>query len=445
MPAHVVMPAVLSSTAAASCDLHVEAADCGRLMELLSLVPDPRARRGVRHDLASILAIATAAVLAGRKSVLAVGEWAAEAPQELLAALGARQSRPDGCFTVPHLATFRRVLKNADAAAVDAVIGSFLAEVAGFASLTRHDDLDPGAVAGTGSGGDHPGQRRAQQRGERDEERGEREGEQGAEEPLAGALSVDGKAVRGARQADGRAVHLLSALIHGTRLVVGQCDVAHKTNEIPEVRNLLAPLDLRGWAVTLDAMHCQQETARFLVEDKKAAYVFTAVKDNQPGLAAKLDALPWQDAPVAHVMSCRGHGRHEKRTIQVLPAAAGIWPYARQAFLVERYVYDLAGTLISAVAALGLTALTADQASPERLNWLVRDHWGIEAMHWIRDTVFDEDHSQLRRGSAPQIMAGIRNLTTGLINATGRTRIAPTMRWVARNPTRALLFLSQTA
>jgi predicted transposase YbfD/YdcC len=103
--------------------------------------------------------------------------------------------------------------------------------------------------------------------------------------------------------------------------------VAHKANEIPEVRKLLAPLDLRGWTVTLATMHCQQETARFPVEDKKAAYVFTAVKDNQPGLAAKLDALPWQNTPVAHVMSGRGHGQHEKRTIQVLRVPEWPWPY----------------------------------------------------------------------------------------------------------------------
>jgi predicted transposase YbfD/YdcC len=421
MSAQSVMPAVLSSTAAVTRDLHVEAADCGRLMELLSLVPDPRKRRGVRYTVASILALATAAVLAGCKSVLAISEWAAEAPQELLAALGTRRGRRAGRYLAPHLATFRRVLKCADADAVDAVIGSFLAELAGFASLARIDVPVP------------------------EEPAGQHEPEEGPrEEPLAGALSVDGKAARGARQGDGRAVHLLSALIHGTRLVVAQRDVAHKTNEIPQVKELLRPLDLRGWAVTLDAMHCQKETARYLVEDKKAAYVFTAAKDNQPGLVARLNALPWETVPVSHVMSGRGHGRAERRTIQVLPAPEGIWPYARQVFLVERYVYDLAGTLTSAVAALGLTALSAAQADPERLNWLVRDHWGIEAMHWIRDLDFGEDQSQLRRGSAPQIMAGIRNLAIGLIHATGRTKIAPTLRWIARNPDRALLFLSQT-
>ena len=87
-----VMPAALSAAAAVACDLRVEVADCGRLLELLSLVPDPRDPRGIRHAVASVLAVAAAAVLAGCKSVLAIAEWAAEAPQELLAALAVRRS-----------------------------------------------------------------------------------------------------------------------------------------------------------------------------------------------------------------------------------------------------------------------------------------------------------------------------------------------------------------
>jgi predicted transposase YbfD/YdcC len=429
MRAQSVMSAVLSSTAAATCDLLVDVPDCSRLLGLLGLVPDPRRRRGIWHRLASVLAVAAAAVLAGSESVLAVSEWAAEAPQELLAALGARHSNRTGRYLAPHVATFRRVLRITDAGAVDTVIGLFLAERAGAGSL-RDGDLAAEAGADPGSGQDgraHSGQDEQQEQGQ-----------------LAGAPSVDGKAVRGARQADGRAVHLLSALIHGQRAVVAQRDVAHKTNEIPEVRELLRPLQLQGWAVTLDAMHCQKETARFLVEDKGAAYVFTAVKDNQPGLFARLDALPWQDVPVSHVMRGRGHGRDETRTIQVLPAPEGIWPYAAQLFLIERHVRDLAGNPASAIAALGLTALSPAQAGPEQLNWLARGHWEIESLHWLRDVVYDEDRSQLRKGAAPQIMAGIRNLAIGALTTAGHTSIAPALRWVSRQPIRALEILGQT-
>jgi predicted transposase YbfD/YdcC len=256
-------------------------------------------------------------------------------------------------------------------------------------------------------------------------------------------LSVDGKAVRGAIQPDGRAVHLLAAVPHEVPAVLAQRDVAHKTNEITQLKPLLDPLNLTGCAVTLDALHCQRETARYLVEDKGAAYVFTAVKDNQPTLFAQLDALPWATVPIGHTSHDRGHGRDERRTIQVLPAPEGIFPYAQQAFLVERYVHDLGGAPISAIAALGITALPAAHAGPERLADLVRGHWGIEALHHIRDVTYDEDRSQLRKGSAPQVLAGLRNLAIGALRTAGRTNIASSLRWISRNPTRVLPILGQ--
>ena len=290
------MFAVLSSAAATSGDLQVDHTDCGRLLQLLALVPDPRKRRGVRHSVVAVLAVAAAAVLAGAKSVLAVGEWAAEAPQVVLGALGSRRHPIEGRFTAPHGDTFRRVLRAVDADAVDTVIGAFLAERMGVAPApdsadhsADHSAADPGHDSG--GPGDQP-----------------------RDEPIVGALSVDGKAVRGARRDDGRAVHLLAAAVHGLPAVLAQRDVAHKTNEITQVKPLLDPLHLTGWAVTLDALHCQRETARYLVEDKNAAYVFTAAKDNQPTLVAALDALPWARVPITHTMRDRGHGRDERRT-----------------------------------------------------------------------------------------------------------------------------------
>ena len=425
MPRQSGMFAVLSSAAATSGDLQVDHTDCGRLLQLLALVPDPRKRRGVRHSVVAVLAVAAAAVLAGAKSVLAVGEWAAEAPQVVLGALGSRRHPIEGRFTAPHGDTFRRVLRAVDADAVDTVIGAFLAERMGVAPApdsadhsADHSAADPGHDSG--GPGDQP-----------------------RDEPIVGALSVDGKAVRGARRDDGRAVHLLAAAVHGLPAVLAQRDVAHKTNEITQVKPLLDPLHLTGWAVTLDALHCQRETARYLVEDKNAAYVFTAAKDNQPTLVAALDALPWARVPITHTMRDRGHGRDERRTIQVMPAPEGIFPYARQVFLVERYVHDLNGTPKSAVAALGLTCLSAAQAGPERLATLVRGHWGIESLHWLRDVTFDEDRSQLRKGSAPQVLAGLRNLAVGAFHTAGRTKIASSLRWVSRDPTRALNILGQ--
>ena len=89
--------------------------------------------------------------------------------------------------------------------------------------------------------------------------------------------------MRGARDCDKSAPHLLSAVLRREGIVVAQQQVGEKTYEIPCVQPLLQGLDIEGSVVTVDAMHTQKETARSLVEDKKADYVFT-VKDNQPTL-----------------------------------------------------------------------------------------------------------------------------------------------------------------
>ena len=103
------------------------------------------------------------------------------------------------------------------------------------------------------------------------------------------AVAIDGKALRGSRQQD-HCVHLVAALGHDSGCVLNQVKVADKSNEIPAVKPLLDPLPLAGKVVTGDALHTQVETARYLVEDKQAHYLFT-VKDNQPGLKADIEAL----------------------------------------------------------------------------------------------------------------------------------------------------------
>jgi len=186
------------------------------LLECLAAVPEPRRRHGIRHRLAVVLASAVAAVLAGADSITAISEWAAEAPAEVLAALGARWDRRGRRRIAPSPATFRRVLKRVDATAVAAAFGAWLAGQLSTAS----PDLD-GLV-----------------------------------------IALDGKTMRGARAGEDKAPHLLAAMICGARAVIAQRDVDQKTNEITQVKPLLAGVDLRGTLVTADAMHVQRETAR---------------------------------------------------------------------------------------------------------------------------------------------------------------------------------------
>jgi len=83
----------------------------------------------------------------------------------------------------------------------------------------------------------------------------------------------------------------------------------------------------------------------------------------------------------------------------------------------------------------GVTSLSLDQAAPERLLGLVRQHWQIEnPVHGVRDVTFDEDRSQVRCGSIPQVMAAFRNTVIGLRHWAGETNMAAACRRVAAQP-----------
>ncbi len=157
-------------------------------------------------------------------------------------------------------------------------------------------------------------------------------------------------------------------------------------------------------------------------------------KDNQPGLFDALDALPWHDAPVAHAATGRGHGRIETRTIQVLDAPGDLpFPHVSQAYLIERHVTALDGTPLSDIAALGVTSLDATRATPETIAALVRGQWAIESLHWLRDTLYREDHSTVRTRSGPRAMATLRNLAVGALHLAGRHDTTEATRWASRN------------
>ena len=98
------------------------------LLERLAEVPDPRAPRGIRHALTYVLAIAASAVLTGATSLLAISEWANDAPQSVLAALGGRLDLLTGHHPVPGEATLRRLLARVDGDALDQAVGRWLAD-----------------------------------------------------------------------------------------------------------------------------------------------------------------------------------------------------------------------------------------------------------------------------------------------------------------------------
>jgi len=213
----------------------------GGLIEMLRTLVDPRQPRGVRHPLVTVVAIAVCAALAGARSFNAVAEWAKDLSRDTLRRLGSRRWKP------PSEPTLRRVLQKLDADRLDAEIGRWL--------------LLQCAPRLRGQG-----------------------------------LSVDGKTLRGAHDGGQAPPHLLSAILHQEGIVVAQRAVEEKTNEIPELPRLLAPLPLEDAVITGDALHTQQATARYVVEEKKADYLFT-VKDNQSTLKQDIADLHLESFP----------------------------------------------------------------------------------------------------------------------------------------------------
>lgn len=245
-------------------------------------------------------------------------------------------------------------------------------------------------------------------------------------------IAIDGKTVRGARTALTAALHLVAALDHATVVVLGQNQVAAKSNEIPAVRDLLAgfdPLDLHGCVITVDAMHTQDDTAKAIL-DAGAHYVFT-IKNNRPTLLAALQALPWSRVPVGSTSTEVTHGRRSTRTIKVIevPTRPG-WPQFTGAARVAQLRRTVTRGGHSSVQVVYLiTSARHHEVPPAILAAWVRGHWCVEnRLHWVRDVCFDEDRPRVRTCQAPRVMASLRNAVIGILRLAGWDNIAAALR-----------------
>ncbi|WP_128683221.1 ISAs1 family transposase [Actinomyces qiguomingii] len=378
------------------------------LTGVFATVPDPRDRRGCRHRLDVVLALAAVGVLAGCRTLLAIWEHAQDLTGGQLQQLGLPQDRG-----IPSESTIRRALAGLDADDLDARIASWV--------LTRTGTIDGRRI-----------------------------------------IAVDGKTMRGAKPKNnnsgdgddggGGVPHLLAALDQGTGAVVAQQRVADKTSEIPALKQLLAPHDLTGAVVTADALHTQTDTAQW-IRDRGADYLLT-VKNNQPGLKAKLKALPWKDVPAVSGVDT-SHGRRVRRTIKAVatpdwiefPGAAQVLQVRRTRTTTKHQPDGSKKSKRTTEVVYLVCSIPPEQAPPEQVAAWIQGHWAIEnRLHWVRDVTYDEDRHQLRTGSGPQVMATLRNLAISLIRTIyddpATTSIASANRAMTRRPTKAIKLLT---
>lgn len=217
------------------------------LWERLNCLPDVRRTKGRRHRVASTLTICALGTLCGARGTRAIADFATYLNRTQLRLLRAYRNPKTGRYEPPSEPTIRRMLKRVPAAEFDAAVTEWMKE------------RDP-----------HPLRR----------------------------LAVDGKTVRGSRRADERPVHLVAGVSPDSLRLVAQRPVDEKSNEITALRPMLAGVPLDGVVVSADAMHAQQDAARFLQQEKGAEYFFS-LKGNQPSVQGTAETLlqsafpPW--------------------------------------------------------------------------------------------------------------------------------------------------------
>jgi predicted transposase YbfD/YdcC len=233
-------------------------------------------------------------------------------------------------------------------------------------------------------------------------------------------VALDGKSVRRAlnRGEDFRVI--VSAWATESGLLLGQRKVRDKSNEITVVPELLQALELAGCIVTADAMHCQKNIAKEIIE-ADADYVL-ALKGNQGTAFAEVksfldDAVSRADKTLVFLETVeKGHGRFEERRYWQTEKIDWYtdrqqWEGLRSVGLVES-VREINGKR-TVERRYYLSSLSADIG---RFAKAVRGHWSIEnQLHWVLDVVFGEDQTRARTQQAAENLAAMRRLAVNLL------------------------------
>lgn len=238
-------------------------------------------------------------------------------------------------------------------------------------------------------------------------------------------VPIDGKALRRShdKKLGAKAIHMVSAWASESKVVLGQVKVDEKSNEITAIPTLLDMLTLSGCIVTIDAMGCQKEIARKII-DKEADYAL-ALKRNQNGLYEGVEALfnttPLGDFDAHHYHKTveKNHGRSEIRhcwTISdptLLSQLHNFSAWQGLHSVVRVKAEQQRGEKTSIEERFYISSLSGDA---EQMLQVVRGHWSIENnLHWVLDIAFREDECRIRKGYGAQNFAVLRHLVLNLL------------------------------
>ncbi len=239
-------------------------------------------------------------------------------------------------------------------------------------------------------------------------------------------IAVDGKTIRGSldRANSKAAIHMVSAWCNANKMVLGQVATDEKSNEITAIPRLLKLIDISNAVVTIDAMGCQKEIAKVIIEEG-GDYILQ-LKGNQGGLhdetVALFDQCLSDDCLGVKYTTAstinKGHGRIEQRTIWATDdvdwfAERDQWKNLRSLIRVRRE-----RTLDGETTGEHHYYISSLPAAPEALLNNIRGHWSVEnRLHWSLDISFADDERRTRTGHGAENASRLARIAPSLLKA----------------------------
>ena len=232
-------------------------------------------------------------------------------------------------------------------------------------------------------------------------------------------LSFDGKTIRstGKMQKRGSPMHIVSAHIAELGITFGQQTVYEKSNEIPAVRELLGLLKIEGCMVVADALNCQKETAKKIIEGK-ADYLLS-VKDNHETLKQDIEDYVQDDDLRKTMDTFKTHEKNRGR-IELRRAYATCdigWLYGREewAGLVCIGAINTQFTTQKGITNEWHYYISSRKLTAKELLKHARTEWSVESMHWLLDVHFCEDFCRVEDENVQQNLNMARKIVLNSI------------------------------
>lgn len=246
-------------------------------------------------------------------------------------------------------------------------------------------------------------------------------------------VALDGKTVRHSFDAaTGKsALHLVSAWASKNGLALGQVKVDDKSNEITAIPKLLEMIDVSGRIITTDAMGCQKDIVKRIV-DKKGDYVL-CLKGNQGSLHEEVkyffdeaQAASFENVDHSYFESVeKDHGRIEMRRCWVVEDDAIRWLEKQDQWPGLKSIAAIEGERRignkTTIETRYFISSLAGRAS--KVMSAAREHWAIEnSLHHVLDVTFNEDASRIRKDNAPENLAILRKIVINLVKRQKNTK-----------------------